>query len=297
MDKELVTLVVAIYNVEKYVVDCVNSIINQSYQKLQIILVDDGSTDASAEICDKFQTEDERIQVIHQKNQGLSMARNVGIDHAKGRWIAFIDGDDVIHPMYVENLYTAVKRTNSQMAICYYKKVNADKSIIFEESKENYIIVGAQKLLEQWHGKYTEIETVAWNKLYNIELFKKGIKYPQGKLHEDVYVSHLLVEQAKQIVILEQKLYMYLQRSDSIIGKTLSEERIYQSLEAQLERLKFFSNYTYKKARYNLKKGLFKHLLYYYIRVVFKYNISIKNEKKIKQYLKNIAFQFIQDTI
>ena len=116
-EPEKISVIVAVYNIEKYVGRCIESILNQSYSELQIILVDDGSTDESGKICDDYAIKDLRIQVIHQENQGLSMARNTGIQYAEGAWLSFIDGDDIIHPQFIEILHRAIYSSSSQIEI------------------------------------------------------------------------------------------------------------------------------------------------------------------------------------
>ena len=137
MDEDKVTVVVAVYNIENYISDCIESITCQTYKNLQIILVDDGSFDSSGKICDEFAQKDKRIEVVHQLNGGLSEARNTGIRKAEGKWIAFIDGDDYIHPQFIEILYKAVKESESKIAICDYTKVKECKTV-FDKYTYNY---------------------------------------------------------------------------------------------------------------------------------------------------------------
>lgn len=295
MNEEKVTVVVAVYNIEQYISKCIESIITQTYENLQIILVDDGSTDSSGKTCDEFALRDKRIEVVHQPNGGLSQARNTGISHAEGSWIAFIDGDDYIHPQFIEVLCEAANKSGSKIVICDYRKVKDCETVSNEHVGEyQYTVLSSEQMLQNWHGKLTKIETVAWNKLYAIELFKNGIQYPVGKLHEDIYTTHQLVAKADQIIIVWSELYFYLQRSNSIVGQRLTDNRIYQSIEAQEERIAFFAKKEYRKAYGNLRKGILKHLIYYYCKSYIGVNYNVGNKKQLNKYLQSKIGKYIK---
>lgn len=299
MREEKVSVIVAVYNIKKYIGRCIESIINQSYSNLQIILVDDGSTDGSGEICDGYAIQDPRIQVIHQKNQGLSEARNTGIKCAEGEWLSLIDGDDAVSPQFIEILYMAVCNSASQMAICDYVRVKEDDIGSFSLDKlintDQYVELTSNRMLEEWHGKNLNIETVAWNKLYNRKLFQEGIEYPKGKLHEDILITHRIVANANKIVIVPYKLYMYIQRDDSIIGSKLTERRIEENLEAQEVRLAFFDKKLYPKANRRLKIGMIKHLILFYFRVTFRVGVCVEDYKRVKDLLIKKVLKMCKD--
>ncbi len=286
MNKDKVTVVVAVYNIEQYISKCIKSIITQTYENLQIILVDDGSTDSSGKICDEFALRDKRIEVIHQPNRGQSSARNVGISKAEGSWLAFIDGDDYIHPQFIKILYEAASKSGSQIAICDYRKVK-DCETVSNEHMDEYqdTVLSSEQMLQSWHGKLTKIETVPWNKLYATELFKSEIRYPVGTIHEDIYITHQLVAKADQVIIVWSELYFYLQRSNSTVGQRLTDNRIYQSIEAQEARIAFFQEKQYITACHNLKKGIIKHIIFYYFKTLTDFNGTIKGKKRLRQYL------------
>lgn len=284
--EDKITVVIAIYNVEQYVHQCISSIINQVYKNLQIILVDDGSFDLSGQICDNFALEDERIEVIHQSNRGLSEARNAGIRAAKGNWIAFVDGDDYLHPQFIDILYKAAENSGSEIAICDYKKVKENECVQYRHIDEyKSIELSSAQMLQNWHGKMTKIETIAWNKLYNISLFQKEVWYPKGKLHEDVYVTHLLIAKAQKIVIVKEKLYMYLQRNNSIVRTKLTEYKVYQNIEAQEMRICFFNKKQYPKAYRNLKWGIIKYAAYFYWKTLSNKEFTKDNKGRLRLYL------------
>ena len=146
MDK-LVSIVVPVYNVDKYLDKCVNSIINQKYKNLEIILVDDGSTDESGKKCDLWAEKDNRIRVIHKENGGLSDARNVGIDNSKGYYISFIDSDDFIENDMIEVLLKEIKENNCDISICGYYKTYVDKDEIIDNSKEIFVMNNIERTL------------------------------------------------------------------------------------------------------------------------------------------------------
>jgi len=298
MKCEKVSVIVAVYNIEQYICTCVDSILNQTYKELQIILVDDGSIDDSGILCDEYKKKDTRIQVIHQKNQGLSEARNSGLRLATGAWVAFVDGDDILHPDYILKLYDAVRNTKSDIAICQYKKITENEKIEMPDvcSKEN-VIWNRDSMLSNWHQNNKEIETVAWNKLYKRSLFEEGIRYPKDRLHEDVFVTHLLVNKADFIVIVQQELYFYLQRTNSIISSKISVKRIQDSIEAQKQRLSFFGKNKYPKARKKLQIGLLEHIVYYFGMLCLNRDMAMSDKKMAIDLLWSTFCQVITNEI
>lgn len=240
MEEQLISVVVPIYNVEKYIKECIESIINQTYKNLQIILVDDGSEDNSSKICDEYSKKDNRINVIHKSNGGLSDARNYGIDIAKGEYITFIDSDDFVSSTYIEKLYNAIKENNVKISQCGIVKVN-NKNEKLEKIGylENEIKSGKQLIKEIYKGHWTE-NIVVWNKMYCIELFK-CVRYPVGKIHEDEYVTYKILYEFEKIAIIKDYLYNYRQTDESIVGKKFNLKRL-DILEALEERINFFKN-------------------------------------------------------
>lgn len=176
----LITIVVPIYNVERFLRSCIESILVQSYKNLEIILVNDGSTDSCGEICDEYEKTDARIHVIHQVNKGLSEARNAGIDSAKGEYIAFIDSDDYIDDNYVERLFRALVENDAEISVCSFRCVSEegtylkDATVLKEKQK---IFTGKQFLMAD--KQLQEMSVVAWNKLYKIGVFSK-LRYKAG---------------------------------------------------------------------------------------------------------------------
>ncbi|MBQ2116841.1 MAG: glycosyltransferase family 2 protein [Lachnospiraceae bacterium] len=240
---EKISIIVPVYNVDKYLEVCIDSIINQTYKNIEIILVDDGSTDKSGRICDEYAKKDDRICVIHQVNQGLSKARNIGFSASTGVYIAFVDSDDFISPVYIETLYKIILRYNADISVCEYTQEQNDIDTKYLPDNNKEYKKDAVTMLRQWHGKLKQIETVAWNKLYKREILESMSPeiFPTGKTHEDVYTSHLFVEKASGIAITNRKLYYYRKRDNSISRKR-TKESIRQDLEAQQARLLYFKS-------------------------------------------------------
>ena len=215
----LVSVIVPVYNTEKYLDKCIDSICKQTYSFLEIILVDDGSTDQCGVICDKNSMEDNRIIVIHKENGGLSSARNAGLDIATGRYISFVDADDTLNLQFIEVLLKLCQKYDCDIAQCDFLTVT-NKSLKLPLNPQQLLLFysGKQALHEMCVGRDDIKYSVAWNKLYRRDLFDE-IRYPLGMLHEDEFISYQLIWKAKKMVITNQYLYYYMQRSDSIMGR------------------------------------------------------------------------------
>jgi len=234
-----ISVIVPVYNVEKYIHRCIDSIINQTYKNLEIILVDDGSTDNCPKICDEYAQKDNRIKVIHKKNGGLSEARNVGIEIATGEYIGFIDSDDYINKKMYELLISGLETNDADICICNYKEVNNDY-IINDEKQDSYNFLKFNNIeaLEALYKENGVKFVIACNKLYNKNLFA-DVRYSIGKIHEDEYIIHKLFFNSKRVVYLDKELYYYYQRQDSITKKQISPKRL-DALDALKERGSFF---------------------------------------------------------
>ena len=217
---ELISVVVPVYNVEKYLDKCVESILGQTYKKIEIILVDDGSTDNSGIKCDEWSKKDDRISVIHKKNGGLSDARNVGMNVANGEYIAFIDSDDFLDLEYLEKLYNFVVEEKADIGVCnpyyYYESSRIEKRYHIVRKK---IVADALSMtIRLLYQK--QYDTSAWGKIYKTKLFKENeIYYPKGKLYEDIATTYKVFLKANKIAFLNQELYYYRQRDNSIMRK------------------------------------------------------------------------------
>lgn len=213
--KDLISIIVPVYNVEKYLQKCINSIINQTYKNIEIILVDDGSKDSSGKICDELEKKDNRIRVIHKENGGLSDARNVGLKIATGKYVGFVDSDDYISEDMFETLYKLNKDNNSDISIVSFYELYRGKVISVRDSKEKKVFDKIDAIKELLID--TNIQSYAWNKLFKRELFD-NIEFPTNKNFEDIATTLLLFEKANKVVLLEEPKYYYVRRDDSIIG-------------------------------------------------------------------------------
>ena len=220
----LISVIVPIYNVEQFLSKCIQSIINQSYSRLEIILVDDGSTDDSPQICDEFKEKDKRIKVIHKKNGGLSDARNVGIEVASGEYIGFVDSDDYIDELMYEKLLNACIRNNSYISICGRNIVNIDNDILCQQFTVEKEVVYDGKTAIKKLLLWDSCDSAAWDKLYKKELFE-DLKYPLGVWSEDYAVTSRIFAKADKIVHVGEALYYYVQREGSITKQGFSEKK------------------------------------------------------------------------
>ena len=228
-DSILVSVIVPVFNVEKFLEKCVNSISNQTYKNLEILLVDDGSTDNSGIICDNLSKNDIRIKVFHKKNGGLSDARNYGIERAVGSYIMFIDSDDWIENDSIELLLDKTIKEKSDIVVFGISKDYDDgrRKIRIPTVSGTYNSEEAIELL----NSYKCFDVSACNKFYNIELFK-SIRFPVGKLCEDFYTTYLLFNEAKKISVLNEAKYHYFQRINSITrNKKVNMDYYYASVE------------------------------------------------------------------
>lgn len=235
---DLITVIVPVYNVQSYLAKCLESIVKQTYNNLQIILVDDGSPDDCPRICDEWAKKDKRIEVIHKINGGLSDARNVGLRNAKGSYICFVDSDDILDEHYIEWLYEAIYDNDAKMAVCDIECFNDGDLIKKSNIKPPYRIYSPEEALKQiLQG--TGIRAIACNKLYSSDILD-GEKFVYGKHHEDEFFTYRIVDKADKIAFLPVPLYYYRQHPGSITA-TFSIKRL-DALEAYLERLEFLKN-------------------------------------------------------
>ncbi len=237
---ELVSIIIPIYNIEDYLERCVESVVHQTYSNLEIILVDDGSTDHCPQMCDEWAKKDSRIRVIHQKNGGLSVARNSGLDIAVGAYILLLDSDDYIAPDTVECLLSALTNTDADLSICGFIR-GSEEHHVFEHCKtESPEVVDAETaLMRIYAGDESALKYgAACFKLYQRHLFD-GVRFPVGKLFEDIYTTHKLLAAAGKIAVLNEPLYYYFQRESSIMNSTFTLKKL-DYLQALVDRVAFF---------------------------------------------------------
>lgn len=218
----LISVIVPIYNVEKYICKCVESIINQTYKNLEIILVDDRSPDNCPKICDEYAQADKRIKVIHKENGGLSDARNAGIKVAGGEYISFVDSDDYIEPNMIFDLYNCMITDNSDIASCGVNWVDEDSKIIREDCLRQHSVLSGKEAMKELLCD-NMIKQYVWNKLYKASIIN-DIPFEKGKCNEDVFWSYQVIGNTNQVSVLPKSCYNYLQRSNSIMGVGYSEK-------------------------------------------------------------------------
>lgn len=237
MEQSLLSVIVPVYNVEEFIDECLESIIQQTYQNLEIIVIDDGSTDSSGKKCDEWGERDNRIVVIHKENGGLSDARNAGLKIAKGMYIGFVDSDDVIHPQMYQRLYETLQQADSKISCCGVQKIytaeNFSTQKILQSKAESYTDAEAlRSIIED-----EKIRVTVWNKLYRRNVIG-NIIFEFGKCHEDEFWSYQVLGRAEKIAVLGENYYGYRQRENSIMSQKYSVRNL-DILEARAKRLKF----------------------------------------------------------
>lgn len=256
-----VSVVIPVYNVEKYLSECLDSVIYQTYKNLQIILVDDGSTDSSGKICDEYAEKDNRITVVHQKNAGAGVAKNTGLELIDGDYFSIIDSDDYIELDMYEKMVNSLEKYNSDIAQCLFRNVFVNDSFDRKyKIKGNYPKVLTSKkflseLLYDW--KYA----IFANKVFKTSLLK-NIRFPVGRKIDDEFFTYKLVCNAKKVVNIDNILYNYRMRKTSVMNENNSDRLIYDRIDCFIERYNYVSNvFPSLKKKYNLK--LYDDLLYF----------------------------------
>ena len=282
MTTPLISVIVPVYRVEKYLERCVKSILSQTYKNLEVILVDDGSPDQCPAICDACAEKDVRVKVIHQENKGLSGARNAGIDAASGEYLAFVDSDDYVNPHFIEELYQLLQDTGCAIGQCRFSYVKGDGLV--EEGDSAFCIYRGESLMEQLYGPEEKATcfVVPWNKLYRAELFKEtGIRYPEGRIHEDEATTYRLFHEAKKLAFLDRALYGYYTENGGSITSVFSAKRL-QWLTAHEERIAFFKKNGYEK----LLPAAYRKLCDACITFYFRCTEQVKDAEELKKELR-----------
>lgn len=210
-----ISVIVPVYKVEPYIHKCVDSILGQTFSDIQVILVDDGSPDTCGDICEEYAKKDERVQVVHKENGGLSDARNAGIPYAKGEYVIFLDSDDYVEKDMLEYLYTNIKKAGADMATCGIYEVYKDR-IEAQEEEEDFVCSGEEafRCILRGHTIRGEI----WNKLI-LKSCMEDLRFPKGRLYEDIYYTVDLMQRVKTVAVGTKPKYYYLHRGDSITGR------------------------------------------------------------------------------
>ena len=236
--KDLISIIVPVYNVEKYVEKCLISIINQTYKNIEIIIVNDGSVDNSKKICESLKKKDKRIKLYNIKNIGLSGARNYGIEKSKGKYISFIDSDDYIDNNMIETLYNNLIKEKADISCCSFYEVFKDEIIKKNEEEKYYVMNKKQAIKKTFLDRGLDVYT--WNKLYKKELFD-NIKFPLGKKSQDRFVMYEIFDNTNKIVYDSICLYYYVQRNNSAANNLKNVNT--DSIEASLNAISYLRKY------------------------------------------------------
>lgn len=234
----MISVIIPVYNVEKYLPDCLESVLKQTYTDLEIILVDDGSTDTSGKICDEYGERDSRIQVIHKANSGVSDARNIGIEQAQGEYIGFVDSDDLLHPCMYEYLHRAIEEYEAEIASCDYLPFLDGETVSEADLKEEYCLAKVENR-EQYLHNFLDINFVHYvvKSLYKKGLLEK-LRFASGKRVEDVIFNGELSSMLQKRAVIKNRLYFYRLRQGSIMHS--SPEVFLEHIAAMEHNIKHF---------------------------------------------------------
>lgn len=240
-----VSMIVPVYQVEKYISQCIESVLNQTFQDFELILIDDGSKDKSGIICDSYAARDKRIVVIHTENRGAAAARNIGLDRASGRYITFLDGDDYLAENMIERLYDVINHSEYDMVVCDFLNLLPDE-------RDNFIIhlcektVSGREVLEHLKNeKSYGVWTVVWNKIYKREVLE-DLRFPDGKYFEDEFFSNQLYLRSNKIYAISDILCYHRVLASSTMN-TQKEENYLDLIDALQERLEIYLKYEYSE--------------------------------------------------
>ena len=288
---KLISIIVPVYNVEKYLKKCVYSILNQSYKNLEVILVNDGSNDNSGKICDELSREDSRIKVYHKDNGGLSDARNYGVAKANGEYVGFVDSDDYIDQYMYENLYKAIRKYNTQIAECGITRVYKNNKLRPHYDGEEYSLVVDREGYLKEYLENRKVYGAAVCKLLSIDL-AKVLKFPDGKVYEDVFYTLELLKKVDKYTLISGNYYYYYIRGNSITTKKFSS-RDMDYIEI-IDKIGEYTLNNYSK----LKEKLFIRQGFAYLSI-FNQIIQLNDYRQIPEYsilidkLKNIRSNII----
>lgn len=291
MESNLISIVIPIFNAQKYLKECIDSVLSQTYKNIEIILVNDGSTDCSGKICDSYAEKDTRIKVIHNENQGVSVSRNIGIKEAKGLYITFIDADDFVSEQYIEILYKLIKNDNAEISMIGNDEQYEGK--IIKTNRKIRKILNSEEIIKMMlEEKY--LSAVCWGKMYKKVLFEdQSLKFDKDmKIGEDLKLIIPIVEKCKKISIdMTQNLYHYRLNEDSITQQTGKKELWIQEIELSKEIMKWIEE-KYPRIK---DKGIQR-----YVRVNITFLVKMIKEKsenlpeEIRQVQNNIrTYKFI----
>lgn len=284
----LISVIVPVYKADPYIEACVDSILCQTFADFELILVNDGSPDRSGEICDALARTDSRIRVIHKENGGAAAARNAGLDMAKGKYIAFIDGDDLIHPQYLEFLLTLLIAQGADISWCHYDFFT-DSTTVFAQKLDiqteitDYVSSRGETILAEFSQHCRRVSLISLcMKLFKREIFE-GMRIPEGFIEEDSMVLPMILERAGKIARVKLPLYHWRETPGSVTRSGLSRKS-FAYIEVSRFQAEFFRKRGSEQANYCMREYLYKALKYYYR--IQEQNMELMGEfrTQIKQY-------------
>lgn len=277
--QDLISIIIPIYKVEEYLDECISSVVNQTYNNLEIILVDDGSPDNCPMMCDEWARKDSRIKVIHKENGGLSDARNAGLDMATGDFIAFVDSDDWISPDMYEKMLQTILQENADICSCGIVSSYPEREICMNVKA---VVGNSEQILEMIYDD-TAFPVAAWNKLYRRSCWER-FRFPVGKICEDTFTTYLLVDRASKIVQISDALYYYRIRENSIMTASFTRKRMDEE-EA------WRCNYEFMKEHY---PHIYKDAYDFYLQKV---NILIHEIPQEQREKFSVEFQYLHSVL
>lgn len=296
--KTFVTVVVPVFNMEKYVSKTISSILNQKYGNIEVLAINDGSTDSSKDILDKLARSDKRLRVINTENKGLSEARNRGIVESKGEYIVFIDADDYVSSEYIEVLLKVCKTKNVSISQCFYKNVPTDcNEDIFQygEVKDDDIrVYNDREMVLNLYNHMMLPSTLTWTKMYKRDLFNIGedtldvfdeehIAFPEGRIYEDDYVSYRLFHKAGKVAVVNRIMYAYRKNPEGITNGPFTVKGLDLMLSLE-ERIKYYKN----KGDKNIVNLTYRRYYYEICRTIYKIKHSKENIKEWKLVIREL---------
>lgn len=284
MERKKVSIIIPIYNVERYLPECLDSVVQQEYTNLEIILVDDGSTDSSGLICDKYASNDPRIVVIHQKNKGASIAKNTGLNHVTGEYVAFVDSDDFVDLDWIKKMVDSLEFNKADVAECAFTKEYVNFTEYLTDDMFYSKIFSVEEYMEQYLNCW--VSSLFWNKLFRSELTYNIRFRNERRCIDDEFYTYKVLSKAKQIVRLEESMYHYRQRASSAVQSNRNREQITDdALEILIERYEWI-----KKEFPNLSKVYLQHdilMMFYFSNNFLFTKKSVKEFKKVSRYYLN----------
>ena len=296
-----VSIIVPVYNVERYLHNCIESILSQTYRDFELFLINDGSTDRSGEICEKYKKNDHRITVVHQKNKGQSAARNVGISMAQSEWVLFVDSDDLIHPQMLEYLFRAVEEKNVCMSACgrLQKESVPDDFYRYREFNCRVLDINESTLIDLYKSEDVCLQCVYWliyPKLIKTSIVKK-ISFCEGKIFEDNEVSCKWLVESGKIAIIPECMYFYTTNPTGTMQSKFDIKKLdyFWALESKI---KFYRQLGYENLARAISVELLEVAFYYYNLSIDEKNKEIESivKKKIKYILKAYGEYITIDT-